>query len=133
MSRPYVVTCRGCSKEFFSDNQKQKYHARCLPAKKTWTYPRKFYHMRTSVWIRDNITCQDCGRDLRNEQRNPPIHHIDGDIKNNEATNLVLLCINCHRRIHRTGLKKFNVSDFHAKDVTVKNTKRVAGPFFRGI
>ena len=30
------------------------------------------------------------------EDLEPPIHHIDGNPRNNEISNLVLLCPNCH-------------------------------------
>ena len=33
------------------------------------------------------------------EDLEPPIHHIDGDPRNNEISNLVLLCPNCHSEV----------------------------------
>jgi len=33
------------------------------------------------------------------EDLEPPIHHIDGDPRNNEISNLVLLCPNCHSKV----------------------------------
>ena len=41
--------------------------------------------------------CEKCNNTLWNEQPIPlEVHHIDGDRLNNELSNLILLCPNCH-------------------------------------
>lgn len=42
--------------------------------------------------------CQKCGNDgnWQNEQLTLQLHHIDGDKTNNELSNLIFLCPNCH-------------------------------------
>ena len=79
-------------------------------------YPAEFDEAKYMVWIRDQLICQDCGKNLRNEKRNPCTHHVDGDIKNNRLNNLVMLCDSCHRKIHAHGLKKFKVKKFKYKE-----------------
>lgn len=32
-------------------------------------------------------------------------HHIDNNYKNNEISNIVIVCRGCHNKIHKTGLK----------------------------
>lgn len=63
-------------------------------------------HSYTSDWNkrslverrRADFTCQNCDRkallepDLRLE-----VHHIDGNKRNNDPMNLVVLCLQCHR------------------------------------
>lgn len=34
------------------------------------------------------------------------VHHKDGDRKNNDPSNVLIVCANCHRLIHRTGTRK---------------------------
>ena len=33
------------------------------------------------------------------------VHHIDGNRHNSSLDNLIILCANCHSRIHRGGYK----------------------------
>lgn len=41
--------------------------------------------------------CKDCGNQ---DVRVLEVHHIDGNRKNNEIDNLVILCANCHKIRH---------------------------------
>lgn len=40
--------------------------------------------------------CAMCGTTKRLE-----VHHIDGDATNNQLTNLQVLCLQCHRQVHK--------------------------------
>jgi uncharacterized protein YlaI len=42
-----------------------------------------------------NYTCQKCGQ----KSDKLELHHIDGDWKNNNASNLTILCLPCHRAL----------------------------------
>lgn len=55
-------------------------------------YNRK---LRERVKERDDWMCVTCGA-----TDNLTIHHKDGNHKNNELTNLVTLCKECHEKIH---------------------------------
>lgn len=46
--------------------------------------------------------CVMCGLD---EPCCLEVHHIDENRKNNKIDNLIILCANCHRRIHRGGFQ----------------------------
>lgn len=41
--------------------------------------------------------CQMCNSDIFHH-----IHHLDADPSNNEESNLLLVCIECHNGVHRT-------------------------------
>jgi hypothetical protein len=50
--------------------------------------------IRAKVLVRSRGKCEMCGDNLENVT--PNIHHKDGNPKNNEMTNLIALCPNCH-------------------------------------
>lgn len=45
-------------------------------------------------------TCQQCGK--RPKPRALDVHHRDGNRRNNEPSNLIVLCRSCHNRAHGT-------------------------------
>jgi ribosomal protein L31 len=47
--------------------------------------------------------CEDC---KLNDFRTLEVHHLDGNRKNNDISNLVLLCANCHKIRHHNKRKK---------------------------
>lgn len=46
--------------------------------------------------------CTMCGL---NEECCLQVHHIDEDRKNDDVNNLIILCANCHSRVHRGGYR----------------------------
>jgi len=48
--------------------------------------------LKNKVREKHNNKCTICG----NEKDNLQIHHKDGNFKNNDLQNLILLCKNCH-------------------------------------
>lgn len=44
--------------------------------------------------------CQICSSDIFHH-----IHHLDGDPSNNDESNLLLVCIECHKGAHRKRLR----------------------------
>jgi len=137
MRTPYITACRECKKELRVSSLKYKYHAHCNPKrKKNKKYPREFYNAAPFIRIRDKYCCQDCHRyfgDQESHKPNPPVHHINGNIKDNDTKNLVLLCISCHLNIHRLGLKNYNV-----KRINIPTSKELFSPvadkqFFKNI
>ncbi len=62
-----------------------------------WTkkYPIEFWQMRLKIRKRDGRACFLCH--AKDELH---IHHIDRDVENNEAANLVTLCRICHQTQH---------------------------------
>ena len=55
--------------------------------------------LRESIRIRDNYTCQECGRLQMENDRLFPVHHIDNDTYNNNPLNLITLCRSCHTKV----------------------------------
>ena len=55
-----------------------------------WPRIRKF------VKDRDKWRCRKCGKSGRLE-----VHHLDGNRDNDDFTNLVTWCVNCHVEHHR--------------------------------
>jgi len=59
-------------------------------------YPKEFYNKRETIIERDDKKCQQCHmtKEEHYEEYNEDlhVHHIDGDKKNNQDTNLVTLC-----------------------------------------
>lgn len=54
---------------------------------------------RTNLLADSGAKCKNCGNSLRGLK--PHIHHKDGNPRNNKATNLILVCPNCHSKLHR--------------------------------
>lgn len=54
------------------------------------------------VRIRDNMICQMCGRKVFGKDAH--VHHIDGNRQHNDMDNLILLCPDCHSKIHHKYL-----------------------------
>jgi len=57
--------------------------------------------MKSVIWQRDKRICAKCGRFVYMTQKpKGNVHHVDIDRANNKASNLVLLCSNCHQKVH---------------------------------
>ncbi|WAW15757.1 HNH endonuclease [Peptostreptococcus equinus] len=64
-----------------------------------------WYHQRKLARERDNNTCQECGKKLKNHHKQMIVHHIvpyrffmNDYIKANDLNNLITLCHNCHAK-----------------------------------
>jgi 5-methylcytosine-specific restriction endonuclease McrA len=53
---------------------------------------------KTAVLVRSKGRCQRCRRDL--DGLKPHIHHRNGNPSDNRASNLIVLCPNCHSKEH---------------------------------
>ena len=115
MSRKtYIRTCVECGKEFATNNPLQRKHKSCLA--KVKKYPKEFRNIKHSAWARDKQICQECGYNFKDSvntgSKKMATHHIDGDPKNNNLKNLVVLCSGCHMKMHRRSLKEFELENF---------------------
>jgi len=65
-------------------------------------YPEAFsFQRKEAIRNRDHRTCQICGRhESQNGGEALSVHHIDGNKKNCEPSNLVALCRACHSRTY---------------------------------
>lgn len=67
-------------------------------------YPVEFNRqLKRFIWERDNSMCQICGTYVSSKGVIGHVHHIDGYKENNELDNLILLCIHCHGKIHKSN------------------------------
>lgn len=87
----------------------------------------KFRHgvnpeLREYIKNRDNMLCRMCFES--GESVNLQVHHIVpvSDGGNDDKTNLILLCHNCHNKVHKNGYDKyintFTKYSFVAESVT---------------
>jgi rubrerythrin len=49
------------------------------------------------------IRCATCGK-----KKDLVIHHISGNLQNNNVSNLIVLCNSCHMKLHSSIKRKFN-------------------------
>jgi len=88
---------------------------------------------RELVRIRDNHTCQICGKVWGEGKRRFDVHHIDCDNKktrkpdnlSNEHSNMITLCHKCHLSLpaHMEKMKKKNIENWNKrKNTTGDNT-----------
>lgn len=87
--------CDECYKKSLKKYAK-KYNSKNKISKKVNAYTRLKAYRIFSLKLLDN-KCQKCNKKSDRLQ----LHHFDGDWKNNDPNNLVMLCLKCHRTIHR--------------------------------
>ena len=93
--------CAHCHKKFLdAPSPKRKYCSKtCVNKSTKETFKPKFTTVRKMMLRRDMITkCERCGFDAIPEILG--VHHKDRDRKNNELSNLEVLCPNCHSIEH---------------------------------
>ena len=54
--------------------------------------------LKEQVRFRDNYKCQICGCSQLENGKQLDVHHIDYDKKNCKISNLISLCVSCHRK-----------------------------------
>ncbi|MGB9842561.1 MAG: HNH endonuclease [Candidatus Bathyarchaeales archaeon] len=80
--------------------------------------------LRTELLLRSKGKCEYCGLDLHEEGVKPHFHHKDGDPKNNKASNLIVVCPNCHSKFHKVKVvEETNVFGFVVKKCKVAVVK----------
>jgi hypothetical protein len=70
----------------------RKYNKKNNLSTKVHAYTRLYAYRSFALKI-VNYKCQHCGIKAEKLQ----LHHIDGNFKNNEPNNLIMLCLKCHR------------------------------------
>jgi RNA-directed DNA polymerase len=64
----------------------------------------EYRNLKEIVKERDRYKCQECGRYAPGAKGH--VHHTDGDLTNDNLSNLTLLCEDCHKETHSYGGKK---------------------------
>jgi len=73
---------------------------------RNWDYPStiSFRTIKAVALRRANFTCEIC-----NNPHNLFLHHIDGNARNNNNDNIIILCRYCHRQAHHNSQKEMLV------------------------
>jgi len=71
-----------------------------------WDYSSDWKMLARKIRDRDEWTCQDCGEQRVKWGIHLHVHHIDADKTNNDPSNLISLCDECHQERHRQMAKK---------------------------
>jgi 5-methylcytosine-specific restriction endonuclease McrA len=85
--------------------------------------------LRTELLLRCKGICERCKKvDFYKEGVKPHFHHIDGNPKNNKPSNLIVVCPNCHSKLHKWKMMKeediFGFVTKKRKLVAIKPKKR---------
>lgn len=89
-----------CSQKCFHNYCIGKNHPNWRGGISTYEYTKEFNNsLKRYIAMRDNYTCQICGRKLEeNENYFFDVHHIDYDKTNSNEENLIYLCRACHSK-----------------------------------
>jgi len=116
---PYIIKCIKCGVEFMAENTRPQ---RCCKCKHVDKYPKVYYKNRQIALTRDDNKCQCCGCEGDGQRTNRiSVHHIDTDTRNNSPSNLITLCNQCHRSLHkkytRAELRRGNIYKLFATSI----------------
>lgn len=104
--KKYVKNCSVCKKMMRVSNPHQRTHIKCKKPKRV----RKHYFSKQALEVRgrDKHKCQHCGAYLGGsiQRYDGHVHHIDENTGNNDLNNLILLCVPCHRKVHKSSERK---------------------------
>ena len=96
----------GCMGKWFSENWVGENHPMSGDKSPAWRggisfepYPVTWNNkLKGDIRSRDNHTCQVCGVSEVDSGRKLDVHHIDYDKNNLNYSNLISLCMSCHRK-----------------------------------
>jgi len=111
-------TCKSCGESFLRKFKSQIFCCKCIKLTDYFSSGRE--KTREYIRIRDNHTCQKCGKKWEEGMRRFDVHHIDCDKEKSkkydnyekEKDNMITYCHKCHLNLpeHRKavsdGLRK---------------------------
>jgi len=115
----WVFNCLGCGKECISSPSRRNYNKKfcsleCRETKRKSEKERRNHQksinkikrgidqgrtFRRHIFQLKDKKCQECGYDEHDFCLD--VHHIDKDCKNNNIENIAILCVICHRKLHK--------------------------------
>jgi len=78
---------------------------------------------KTNILADSGAKCQKCRKPLKGLK--PHIHHKNHNPSDNRKGNLILLCPNCHSKMHRTSKPKMNKKPKNSFDLGVPKFKPI--------
>lgn len=84
-----AIRCKSCNEHI---NKLGKKNPQYIDGKGHLPYNKNFPQIRIKILKRDSNTCQVC------HKKGNQVHHIDYNQKNDDAHNLITLCIKCHTK-----------------------------------
>ncbi len=119
----YATRCWACWKKEISELYQGKGNPAWQGGKSFEPYPLGWTNIyKEQIRLRDNYTCQLCGKPEIENCRRLSIHHIDYDKSNLNVNNLLSLCNSCHSKTNTN--QDYWKEYFLEASVTVKVTKR---------
>lgn len=101
-------------RNFCSHTCSNKYIGEFFKGKKKRTYVNGEFIYRKLAFENNPHSCALCDF---SEQYALEVHHIDKNRKNNDLSNLIVVCANCHRGIHKKALSILSkLKDYLHKD-----------------
>ena len=84
------------------------------------------------VVIETHKQCVICGEKYEDSD-NFDIHHLDGDRSYTVTTNLVLLCLRCHKKVHKHARSKLSDYKVKNKNASSKNQSSFDAPLIGSV
>lgn len=95
---PIYNTCLICGQKFEAWTKQSKNCDDCMTRKRKLRSNKRYLKMRFRVFVRDNFTCQYCGRNVKKDKIEIVVDHIIPLNKGgtNICTNLTTACEECN-------------------------------------
>lgn len=124
MSKMYTKLCPGCNKEYVHPDNRQKFCSKSCYTK--FHVGKNHHNFKTGIRIHSGgylrnskdqyihrlVMEEHLGRKLRNDEH---IHHVDGNVTNNDISNMVIMSNSEHRKLEYKLAPKNKYGQFIAK------------------
>lgn len=103
-----------CKYDWKSKNIRGENHSNYKDGSAPSKYPREFYKIRDEIISKYDEKCVVCGMTQKEHRKKYNkgicVHHIDGDVSNNDKSNLTVLCQPCNSKVehldHRPDIEE---------------------------
>lgn len=109
----YIQNCCSCNRKIYTIDKRKRKCRSCLKELKGGRiYTSNFFDIKKKLLLKQN-NCILCKSKIR-----IAVHHRDGNTKNNDTQNLIVICSACHSSLHRkfgNKLKKMTIEQIPLK------------------